>query len=409
MKRIVVTGLGIASALGCSPDAFWNELIAGKSGVRPITSLDVSSASTRIGAEITALRLDEQFPAKMVRRLSRITLFAIYAAQQAVQNASLAPEDLAGSGVILGASQGGFVDSEQYFRDFYLEHRTSPFGIVKPMNSAPASHVSIECGIHGPVLTIDTACSSANHAIGLAATLIRQGVIERAITGGVDTVFSPAVFYSWCALTALSKQNDTPEQACKPFSRNRDGTVLGEGAGIAVIETEEAALRRGAPILAEVIGYGTSGDAFHITQSTSNGPASAIQRALEDAGISPEDIDYINAHGTATQANDSAETLAIKHVFGERAYEIPVSGIKAAVGHTLAASAGIEFIACVKAINEGIVPPTLNYQEPDPECDLDYVVEGARPVDVEVCMSNSFGFGGSNAVLVLRRYQNGHK
>lgn len=408
MKRIVATGLGIASALGCSPDAFWSELIAGKSGVAPITSFDVSGASTRIGAEITALRLEDHFPPKMVRRLSRISLFAIYAAQQAVQHACLQPEHLARTGVILGASQGGFVDSEQYFRDFYLERRTSPFGIVKPMNSAPASHVSIECGTHGPVLTVDTACSSANHAIGLATMLIRQGVIDHAIAGGVDTVFSEAVFRSWCALTAMSKRNDTPGQACKPFSRNRDGTVLGEGAGIVVLESEESAQQRGAPILAEVIGYGTSGDAFHITQSTADGPASAIQCALDDAGVTPQQVDYINAHATGTPANDSAETLAIKQVFGERAYEIPVSGIKAAVGHTLAASAGIEFVTCVKAINEGIVPPTLNYDDPDPDCDLDYVIEGARRMDVDVCMSNSFGFGGSNAVLVLRRYRNGH-
>jgi 3-oxoacyl-(acyl-carrier-protein) synthase len=406
MNRVVVTGIGVASAAALCVEEFWAKLLRGQSAVAPLQSFDATEMPTKIGAEIDLPAVEAHFPPKVSARLSRIAKMACYAAEQAIADAVGAGNALsAGAGVVIGASQGGFVESESVFNGYFARKAVSPFGILRPMNSAPATNISIRNNLRGPVLTIDTACSSANHAIGLAAMMIRCGNLTQAVVGGVDTPFSPAVFHNWCALFAMSRQNCQPQRACKPFSRNRDGTVLGEGAGMVVLESEASALARGAHIYGEIAGYGQSGDAFHLTQSTVDGMAAAIRHALQQAQIDPSQVDYISAHATATVANDAAESAAIRAVFGPAAGQIPVSGIKPVLGHTLAASAGFELIACLLAMRDDRLPPTINYEEADPACDLDYVTDGARTKEVAICLSNSFGFGGSNAVLVVKRYQ----
>lgn len=402
MNRVLVTGLGVTTAVGLTVEAFWQALLMGESGVEQISRFDASLCSTTIGAEVRAFDADGYFTRKVARRMSRVSQLAVYTAEKALVDAGL--RDGVGElpvGVFLGCSQGGFVESE----GFFAKGRPSPLALLMPMNSAPASNISISFGLTGPSLTFDTACSSASHAIGMAALMIRYGQIERAVVGGVDTVFSQDVFRSWCSLGALSRENERPKKACKPFSRNRDGTVLGEGAAMLVLEAEGAARRRGARVYAEVGGYGFSSDAHHLTQPDVGGMATAVCQALADGRVNVAEVDYINAHGTGTAVNDALETEAIKRVFGEQAYNVPVSGIKAAVGHTLAASGAIEFLTCVLAIQHGCLPPTINYEEPDPACDLDYVVEGAREQKVRLCLSNSFAFGGSNVVLVAKRYE----
>lgn len=409
MAEVVVTGTGIVSAIGYSTQSFWEKLLTGASGVDFIKSFDVSDCPTRIGAEVDPLVLTNYFSRKMTTRLSKVALLGLLAAKHAIEDAGIEVKTLSEEpmGVFIGCSQGGFVESESFFKSYFDNGRVTPFAILKPMTSASASHISMYFKLHGPLMTIDSACSSANHAIGLAVTMIRSGQIERAIAGGTDTVFSPAVFRNWCTLQAMSQQNTYPQQACKPFSKNRDGTVLGEGAGMVILESKESAKRRGAHILAEVVGYGCSSDAYHITYPNVDGPAIAIQNALNFARLQPEDVDYINAHATGTMVNDLTETLAIKRVFGEHAYRVPISGIKPVVGHTLAASAALEFIACLMALRDNVIPPTINCEVADPDCDLDYVVEGKRKVELRVLMSNSFGFGGSNAVIIVRRFDEG--
>ena len=405
MNKVVVTGLGVASAAGLLVEPFWARVVGGQSAVAPIRGFDVTDFPTQIGAEIDFAAIEAALTPKVSARLSRISKLACYAARQAIDDAVGVGNQLnAGAGVFVGCSQGGYVESEPYFNKYFDRKTISPFTILKPMNSAPATNISIQCNLHGPVITIDTACSSANHAIGLATLMIQTGVITQAVVGGVDTPFSPAVFHNWCALFAMSRQNATPQSACKPFSKNRDGTALGEGAGMVVLEAEQSALNRHAHIYGEIAGYGQSGDAYHLTQTNADGLSAAISHALRQAQVAPEAVDYINAHATATIANDAAETAAIKQVFGEHAYNIPISGIKPVLGHTLAASAGFELIACLLAMRDSVVPPTINYAEADPDCDLDYVTAGQRPAKLRTCLSNSFGFGGSNAVLVIKQY-----
>jgi len=290
----------------------------------------------------------------------------------------------------------------------YVHGKPSAITVPKAMSNAAASNVAIRFKSRGPNLTVSTACSSGANAIGQAYYLIRYGIVERMITGGVDAPITPAVMYHWESLRVLSTQNEHPARACKPFSANRDGFVLAEGTGIVILETLDRALERGAHIYGAVVGYASTADASHITLPDTEGESQAITGARKDAHLVPADIDYINAHGTATKFNDSSETRAIKQVFGERAYEIPVSSIKAMLGHSMGASGAVEFIATILAVERNLMPPTINYEEPDPECDLDYVTEGARPIaeraTLRTAMSNSFGFGGNNAVLAARQY-----
>lgn len=406
MNKVVVTGMGVASAVGLCVESFWERLLAGYSAVAPLHTFDVTDFPTQIGAEIDLQPIEAYLTPKVSSRLSRVSKLACYAARQAIEDAVGPGNELeTGAGVFVGCSQGGYVESEPYFNKYFDRKAISPFTILKPMNSAPATNISIQCNLHGPVITIDTACSSANHAIGLAAMMIQTGVISQALVGGVDTPFSPAVFHNWCALFAMSRQNNSPQSACKPFSKNRDGTVLGEGAGMVVLEAESSAIARRAHIYGELAGYGQSGDAFHLTQTNADGLTAAIDHALRQAKVTPAQVDYINAHATATIANDTAESAAIKQLFGEQAYNIPISGIKPVLGHTLAASGSFELIACLLAMRDSIVPPTINYEEVDPACDLDYVTKGKRSKTVNICLSNSFGFGGSNAVLVIKKHK----
>jgi 3-oxoacyl-(acyl-carrier-protein) synthase len=332
---------------------------------------------------------------------------AIVAAKQAVAQAGLPsphvdPRDVA---VIIGSSIGGFSASDPFFKGFYTRQAASPLIIPISMNAGPASNVSIRFGFQGPLMAVDAACASGAHSIGYCYNLIRTGMLEVAVTGGADSPFSPAVVSAWSVLKALSERNEDAAGACRPFSADRDGMVLGEAAGVLVVESESSARRRGQPILAEIIGYGATGDSYHLTQPRPDGPARAMQRALTDAGLEPDQISWINAHGTATEWNDKTETAAIKQVFGEHAWDTPVVGMKGAVGHAIAASAALQVITCVLSLRHQVIPPTINYHETDPECDLDYVVQGARRQPTERVMSNAFAFGGSNASLVLARYE----
>ncbi len=407
MERVVVTGMGIASPLGCTLAGFWAGLLEGRSGIVELQDELIAKQRSHIGGVVNGFDAVEYFGRKDAHRMSRSSHLAIVAADQAVAQAELNDGivDKQEVGVLVSSSNGGYAASDPFFRDFYLRNASSPFVIPVSMNVGPSSNLSIKYGFRGPLINLDAACSSAAHAIGYSYYLIRSGQLDVAITGAADTPLAPAVVAAWCALRALSERNDGPAQACRPFSADRDGMVLGEGAGVLILESESSALRRGRPILAEVIGYGASGDGHHLTQPSKDGPVRAMRKALASAALSPDDIDYINAHGTGTQWNDKNETAAIKEVFGERAREIPVVSNKAALGHSIAASGALELIGCILSLRDQVLPPTINYTTPDPECDLDYVTEGRRPHTTRTIMSNSFAFGGSNGVLVVRKYE----
>ncbi len=406
MQRVLVTGLGVASPLGCSVSQFWNQLLEGKSGVRRIMDVDLSRCRTQIGAQVKDYDVEQYFSQKELQRLSRASQLAIVAATEALSDAQVDAGGINRSniGVILGSSIGGFAASEPFFQEFFANRAVGPLAIPIVMNNAPASNISIRFGLKGLMLTTDAACASSAHSIGYTFNLIRCGLIDAAITGGADSAFSSVVVQAWSNLRALSERNDNPEQACRPFSKDRDGIVLGEGAGMLFLESEESAMKRNAKIYAEITGYGATSDGHHLTQPFVYGNSEAMRLALADAHLHPENIDYINAHATATTWNDKTETAAIKAVFNSNAYNIPIVGIKAAIGHSIGASSAIEMISCILSIRDNVVPPTINYKVSDPECDLDYVIEGKRVVDVNHAMSNAFAFGGSNAVLIASRY-----
>jgi beta-ketoacyl-acyl-carrier-protein synthase II len=406
-ERVVVTGMGVASPLGCSLTEFWNELLAGHSGVGSLEGGMFSGMHTKIGAVVRDYDENQYFDNKEARRMSRSSQLGLVAAKQAISDAKLedGSVDRLEVGVLVGSSIGGYSASDPYFKYFYTYDRLSPFTIPISMNVGPGANISIKYGFQGPLMSVDAACSTAAHSIGCAFNMIRHGNLQVVVTGAADSPFAPAVVAAWAALRAISSREDSPAEACRPFSADRDGMVLGEGAGILVLEAESHALLRGVPILAEIKGYGASSDSFHLTQPTQQGPVKAMQRALEDAELCLDDIDYINAHATGTEWNDKNETKAIKEVFGERAYEIPVVGNKAAFGHSIAGSGALELIGCILSLRDQVVPPTINYKVPDPECDLDYVTEGRRSMRLRNVMSNSFAFGGSNAVLIVGKYE----
>ncbi len=406
-ERVVVTGMGIASPLGCSIAEFWDGLLAGQSGVGSLDGGIFSGMQTKIGAVVWTYDEGKYFDSKEARRMSRSSQLAVVATGEAISDAKLddGKVDYLEVGALIGSSIGGYSASDQFFKSFYTHDRISPFTIPISMNSGPASNVSIKYGFHGPLLNVDAACATAAHSIGYAFNLIRSGNLQVAVTGAADSPFAPAVVAAWAALRAISSRDDCPAEACRPFSADRDGMVLGEGAGVLILEAESHALRRGIPILAEIKGYGASADSNHLTQPTQQGPVKAMRRALEDANLGLDDIDYINAHATGTVWNDKNETKAIKEVFGERAYQIPVVGNKAAFGHSIAGSGALELIGCILSLRDQVVPPTINYRVPDPECDLDYVTDGSRHVQLKNIVSNSFAFGGSNAVLIVGAYE----
>ena len=407
VKRVVITGMGVISPLGCSLEEFWDGLLAGKSGVRLLDETDFPKMETKIGAAIWGYNGSRYFDTKEARRISRSSQFALIATENALTDARLSDGnvDYAEVGVIIGSSIGGYSASDQFFKSFYERGRLSPFTIPISMNSGPGSNVSIKYGFQGPLMNVDAACATAAHSIGHAFNMIRSGNVDVVVTGAADSPFSPGVVAAWAALRAISSRDDCPAEACRPFSADRDGMVLGEGAGILILESESHALSRGASILAELKGYGASADSNHLTQPSQNGPVMAMQRALKDARLNPNGIDYVNAHATGTEQNDMNETKAIKETFREYAYEIPVVGNKASIGHSIAGSGALELIGCILSLRDQVVPPTINYKVPDPECDLDYVTDGSRNLPLRNVMSNSFAFGGSNAVLIVGAYE----
>ena len=403
----MVTGLGVASALGCTVEEFWRRLILGESGIVALQDETFAALPTRIGGVVQGYDEGAHFDRKELRRLSRTSQLAIVAAGQAVRQAGLAEGgvDRGEVAVLIGSSIGGYSASDHFFRDYYLHGWRGPLVIPTSMNTAPSSNVSIRFGLGGPLVNVDGACASSAHSVGYGFSLIQSGAVDVALVGGADSPFTLGVLEGWCALRVLSGRNDVPAEACRPFSADRDGFVLAEGAGVLVLESEESARRRGREILAELRGYGASADHHHLTQPSPDGPARAMRRAILGAGVEPEQIGYVNAHGTATPWNDRNESAAIKQVLGMSAYRAMVVANKGALGHAIAASGALELIGCVLTLRDRMVPPTINYREPDPECDLDYVTSGPRRFEGELVLSNSFAFGGSNAALLIGRYR----
>lgn len=411
-RRVVITGLGVVSPVGNGKEEFWNNLLAGKPGVGPITQFDATDFPVKIAGEVkdfdpVALAGDR----KTVRHMDRYTQFAVAAAKMAVADAKLdmTKEDPDMAGTLIGTGIGGIHVMEDTI--LQIEKRgpgkVNPFAIPMMIANMASGQVSITLGLRGPVLTDVTACASGTNSIGLAARLIKYGDADIMIAGGAEAAVSKAPMAGFAAMKALSSRDCPPEEASCPFDAGRDGFVLGEGSGVLVLEELEHAKKRGAHIYAELAGYGSNGDAYHITAPRPGGELAylCMEKALKDAGIRPEDVDYINAHGTSTHLNDLNETSAIKALLGKHAYEIPVNSTKSMTGHLLGAAGAIEAVACALSIQNNKVHPTINLKEKDPECDLDYVTEGARDVKINVAMSNSFGFGGHNAVIVMRRYE----
>ncbi|MEW6448023.1 MAG: beta-ketoacyl-ACP synthase II [Bacillota bacterium] len=411
LPRVVVTGLGIISPIGTGKDAFWGALIRGESGVRRITRFDPTGFKTQIAAEVRDFDPEAYIDKKEARRMDRYTQFAVAATDLALKDAGIAPGtvDPDRVGVVLGCGIGGIETFEEQTRVLVARgpNRVSPFFVPMMIANMGAGYIAIMNGFYGPNSTVVTACASSNQAIGEAFRIIQRGEADLMVTGGAEAAITPVGIAGFCAMKAMSTRNDEPARACRPFDAGRDGFVVGEGAAILILERMERALERGAHIYAEIAGYGQSCDAYHITapDPDGSGAAKAMERALADAGLRPEEVSYINAHGTSTPLNDKVETMAIKKVFGEFAYRLPISSTKSMTAHLLGAAGGIEAAACVLSITHGIIPPTINYEEPDPDCDLDYVPGKARKAQVEVAVSNGFGFGGHNAALVFKRYR----
>jgi nodulation protein E len=401
MRRIAITGMGAICALGRNIAEFAQALAEGRSGIAPIESTDTSRMRFRNGAEVKGYSHKPYFEDRRADFIDRFAQFAVIAAREAIADAGIefTPELRESAAIITGSCVGGQSTEDVGFQELYkLGHnRVHPLTIPKTMANAGASHISMEFGITGPSFTISTACSSAAHAIGQAYWMLRSGATDLAITGGSEAPFSFGILKAWEAMRVVSP--DT----CRPFSKDRHGMILGEGAGMLVLESLEAARARGARIHAEIVGFGMSADAGHVTQPSAGGAARAMRAALRDAALEPDAIAYINAHGTATLANDSTETAAIRAVFGAHAGRLAVSSTKSMHGHALGASAALECLATALALRDGLLPPTANYSEPDPECDLDVIPNHARAVQVEYALSNSFAFGGLNAVLALRK------
>jgi 3-oxoacyl-[acyl-carrier-protein] synthase II len=408
-RRVVITGLGCITALAESAGGLFTALCEGKSGISNIESFDVSTYPVRFGGEVKTFDATKYIDHRESKRMDRFSQFAVAAAIQAVNNSGLdfSKEDTSRVGVIVGTGIGGIQEIEEQHIKLLNKgvRQVSPFTVPKLMANAGCGNIAIRYGLRGPNFCVVSACASSNHAIGEAFCNIVYGRSDVMITGGAEAALSPVGLASFCAARSLSTRNDEPTKASRPFDRDRDGFVLSEGAGILVLEEESHAKKRGANIYAELLGYGATDDGYHITAPPPNGEgaAMAMELALTDAGVEKEKIDYINAHGTGTELNDIAESVAIKTVFGEHAYKVPVSSTKSSLGHLLGASGAVELLVCVKAINKSAIPPTINLTNQDERCDLkmDYVPLEARQATVNVAMSNSFGFGGHNACLVV--------
>jgi 3-oxoacyl-[acyl-carrier-protein] synthase II len=410
-RRIVVTGLGVISAVGNDVSSFWQALKEGKSGIGKITSFDATKFDSRIAGEVKGF--DAGFygmSSKDTRRMDKFSQYAVAAAKQAINHAglNLDKEDRERIGVIVGSGIGSLHTIEEQHK-VMLEKgpsRMSPFLIPMLIVNEASGQVGIIFGLKGPNSCVATACASGSHSIGDAFRIIERADADIMISGGTESAVVPTGVGGFCALKALSTRNNEPQKASRPFDRDRDGFVIAEGCGIVVLEELEHAKKRKAHIIAEIVGYGMSCDAYHMTAPDPEGDGAmrAMKLALKDAGLNPQEVNYINAHGTSTKLNDKIETLAIKRAFGDYAKKVMVSATKSMTGHLLGAAGGVEFIACCLAIQDNIIPPTINYENPDPDCDLDYVPNTARKSQVNVCMSNSLGFGGHNATLIVKRF-----
>ena len=411
MRRVVITGLGVVTATGCTIADFFAQLLEGRAGTRRIQNLEPALAeqlNCKIAAEVLCFDPSQHFDAKELDQLDRFSQFAVVAAKQALEDAGrgeFSEEEQNRLGVCVGTAYGGIETLDSSYFSLYRKNasRLSPLVLPRLMYNAAACQVSMRFRARGPTLAPSTACSSGAHAIGEAMRFIQHGQADWMLAGGSDAPITYGVIRAWEAMRVLAPENGDAARACRPFSADRRGIVIGEGAAILLLEEYEAARKRGARIYAELAGYGANSDASHITQPSVEGPARAMQLALDDAGLNPEEVDYINAHGTATRVNDVVETRAIKQVFGARAGKIPVSSTKSMHGHVMGASGAIELVATVEALRRGVLPPTANYSKPDPDCDLDYVPNQAREQKVRAALSNSFAFGGLNAVLVVKQ------
>jgi 3-oxoacyl-[acyl-carrier-protein] synthase II len=409
-RRVVVTGLGLVTPVGIGVAETWEALCRGKSGIGPITRFDAGAYKTRIAGEVKGFRAEDFMSPKLVKRLDVFIHYALAAARMALEQSRLtiSPALAPQVGVLTGCGLGGLYTIEATHNVLLSRgpDRVSPFFIPMIIANMAPGQIAIEHGAKGPNLSVETACAAGAHAIGDSFKLIQRGAAKAMICGGVESVIAPLAVSGFNAMRALSTRNDEPEKASRPFEKDRDGFVIGEGSGLMVLEDLDFARERGASILAEIVGYGLTGDAYHMTAPSPDGDGAirCMRMALEDAGVPPEEVQYINAHGTSTDLNDAAETKAIKEVFGGHAYRLAVSSTKSMTGHLLGGAGGVEGVFTVLAIREGLLPPTINYETPDPDCDLDYVPNQARRVDITYGLSNSFGFGGTNAVLLFKKY-----
>jgi beta-ketoacyl-acyl-carrier-protein synthase II len=411
--RVVITGMGVMSPLGHSTDESWQSLLTGRSGIGPITQFDASDFPSRIAGEVKEFVAKKYMDFKEARRMSRASQLAVAAARMALADAGMSEPvpDPERTGVLVGTGMGGFEKADENVVALRTQglHRVSPFAMTGALANMPSHHISLVARTLGPLSTVVAACATGTQAIGEAMEYIRRGTADVMIAGGVEGLIHEAAMAGFSAMRALSTHfNDTPEKASRPFDKDRDGFILSEGAGVVVLERLDYALARGARIYAEVRGHASSSDAYHVAapDPKAAGAVRAMRWALENAGVCLDDVDYINAHGSSTPVNDAVETLAIKKLFGERAYEIAVSSSKSVLGHAMGGTGAIEAIFCACALHTGVIPPTWNYETPDPECDLDYVPNRPRSADLKVTMSNSFGLGGQNACLVLGKFEN---
>lgn len=410
-RRVVVTGLGIITPLGIGIEPFWDGLVKGRRVIGPITRFDASDFATRFAAEVKDFEPTDYMDRKDARRAARFIQFAVACTRMAFEHAQfeITSENAEQVGVLIGTGIGGidYMDAQMRILVEQGPSRISPFLPIMMIADMASGIVSIQFGAKGPNTCVVSACATGTNAIGDATRLIQRGEVEAMIAGGSEATIVPVGVGAFCAAKALSTRNHDPEHASRPFDNERDGFVMGEGAAVLLLESLEHAQARGASILAEIKGYGMSADAYHLTQPDSEGDGAyrSMRNAMRDAGLKPEQIDYINAHGTSTRYNDATETLAVKRAFGEHAYKVPLSATKSVTGHLLGAAGAVEAAACILAIQNQIIPPTINYEFPDPDCDLDYVPNTARPAKIETTMSNSFGFGGHNATLIISKWQ----
>lgn len=410
-RRVVITGAGVVSSVGVGVDVFWKSLVEGKSGITKTTSFDASNMRCRIAGEIKNFDITDWITPKEARRLDVFCHYAVAAADEAVKQSGLTADpafDPTRSGALIGCGIGGVktLQEQAHVLQTRGPGKSSPLMVPMMILDMASGFVSIQHQLRGPNFAVVSACASASHAIGEAMWTIKRGDADAMVTGGTEACLCELGIAGFSAMRALSERNDDPERASRPFDAERDGFIPSEGSGILVLEELEHAKARGADIIGEIIGYGSSGDAYHITapDSTADGPKRAMEMAMGHAGVAAADMGYINAHGTSTPLNDKTETLAIKRAFGDAAYKIPVSSTKSMTGHALGAAGGLESIVALMALKTGIVPPTVNYENPDPECDLDYVPNVARQVDPQIAMNTNLGFGGHNAALIFRKF-----